>query len=41
MMRAAADQMIRTFSSNTPGLCRRLEGKVAIVTASTQGYVFF
>ncbi|XP_033219310.1 dehydrogenase/reductase SDR family member 4 [Belonocnema kinseyi] len=40
MMRAAADQMIRTFSGNTSGLCRRLEGKVAIVTASTQGIGF-
>lgn len=38
MMRAAADQMIKTFS-NTTGVCKRLEGRVAIVTASTQGSV--
>lgn len=38
MLRAAMDQVVRGLasSSKTP-VCRRLEGKVAIVTASTQG----
>lgn len=37
------EQIVRKFASvSKSGIkCQRLEGKVAIVTASTQGYVFF
>ncbi|XP_043491399.1 dehydrogenase/reductase SDR family member 4 isoform X2 [Polistes fuscatus] len=37
MLRTAASQNLRNFSVNTQIKCRRLEGKVAIVTASTEG----
>ncbi|XP_058807781.1 dehydrogenase/reductase SDR family member 4 isoform X2 [Phymastichus coffea] len=37
MLRIAMDQVVRGLTSSSKMLCRRLEGKVAIVTASTQG----
>ncbi|KAL7288761.1 hypothetical protein TKK_0016741 [Trichogramma kaykai] len=42
MLRAAMDQVAKTFSSSVKVIpkCHRLEGKVAIVTASTQGIGF-
>lgn len=39
MMRTTADQVIKKFSNST-GMCKRLQGRVAIVTASTQGIGF-
>lgn len=40
MLRVAMERAVRGFATSpNSGKCRRLEGKVAIVTASTQGYV--
>ena len=41
MLRTSLNQNIRKFSLNSPGIkCNRLEGKIAIVTASTDGIGF-